>query len=301
MRPEPFAVVEPPDGDSPVLVEVPHAGLAMDAESLSWLAAPAHFVARDADLYVDELLSSSPEFGATLLCANLSRYVVDLNRSPDDFDGGTVTGGPGVDRPRGVVWRLTSSGMPALRKRLTAEEWQRRRSWVYQPYHDTLAAILERKRQRFGFALLLCGHSMPSPRRLTRSRSGLAITSPEICSLADLVPGTRGRTTAAAEWIDLVERVAEEHGLSVEHDTPYRGGFSTAHYGHPDHASHAVQIEIARHLYMDEETFKRKPEGFEKVQRFCNDLVGQRCTERPTTTPHSTPHVGPPSSPPASG
>ena len=301
MRCAPFNIDEPPDGDSPVLVEVPHAGLAIDAESLAWLSAPAHFIARDADLYVDELFVRSPELGATLLRANMSRYVVDLNRSGDDFDGGTVTGGPAIDRPRGVVWRLTSAGTPALRKRLSGAELLRRRAEFYQPYHDALCALLERKRQRFGFAILLCAHSMPSPIRSPQARLGRGILQQPTAPPADLVPGSRGRTSAAAEWIDVVQTVAETHTLHVQHDTPYRGGFSTGHYGQVDNHWHAVQIEIARRLYMDEETFEREAPGFERIRDFANDLVSQlvatarlRCAD---PTPASPNHVRVPSSP----
>jgi N-formylglutamate deformylase len=301
MRTAPFDVFEPPDGDSPVLVEVPHAGLAIDAQSLAWLSAPTHFIARDADLYVDELFEGTPKLGATLLRANMSRYVVDLNRSADDFDGGAVTGGPTTNRPRGVVWRLTSAGTPALRKRLSGAELLRRRAEFYQPYHDALRALLERKRQRFGLAILLCAHSMPSPNRPPRTRPMGGVRQQAAAPLADLVPGSRGRTSAAPEWIDLIQTVGETHALHVQHDMPYRGGFSTGHYGQVNNHWHAVQIEIARRLYMDEETFEPEPAGFERIQDFANDLVSQlvakarlHCTDAAPSSPN---HVRVPSSP----
>ena len=265
-----FEIVEPA-AESPVLVEVPHAGLWLDAESAAWTTAPARSIARDADLYVDELFADAVDAGATFMYARLSRYVVDLNRAPDDYDGAAVEGapaprGPGRERPRGMIWRLTSEGHPVLREPLHAAELTRRVSCFHQPYHDALARRLAEKRERFGFAVLLCGHSMPTP----RTRSGQPDPRMDI---ADLVPGTRGRTSADEVWIDLVERMGLEQGWRVQHDVPYRGGYSTSHYGRPAEDIHAIQVEIARRLYMNEETLARTAGDFSKVRAFARKLV----------------------------
>src|SRR5204863_2267958 len=92
---------------------------------------------------------------------------------------------------------------------------------------------------------------------------------------ADLVPGTRGRTTAAAAVIDLVDAHARAQGWVVRHDDPYRGGFSTWHYGKPDHHVHAIQVEIARRLYLDETTCAVVSKGFQGVRQFARSLVGR--------------------------
>jgi N-formylglutamate deformylase len=270
MEDRPFDIVEPDAGDSPVLVEVPHAGLQIDAQAASYMAAPSSSVARDADLYVDRLFANSPAAGATLLFARTSRCVVDLNRSEDDYDGAAVVGGPSRERPRGVIWRLSSDGLAVLNERIPASEYRRRIDLYYRPYHDAVARLLERKRRRFGFAVLLCAHSMPTPRG--NGRRGVE-------RQADLVPGSRGRTSASAEWIDLVEQVGCSHGWRVRHDAPYRGGYSTTHYGRPDAGIHAVQIEIARRLYMDERRLAPTTDGFEDVKRFATELVTEAVSQ----------------------
>lgn len=256
-----FDVVEPAD-DTPVLVEVPHAGMWVDAEAATWTAVPTHCLARDADLYVDELFADAPELGATLQRARMSRFLVDLNRGEDDYDRLAVEGGSDVDRPRGVIWRVASDGSAVLRDRLPRSEWERRMDRFHRPYHRSLRTILDRKRERFGFAVMICAHSMPTPRRSFG-------TSPP----ADVVPGTRGRTSAADRYIDLVDTVARERGWKVRHDVPYRGGYATGHYGRPDDGVHAVQVELARRLYMDERSLARTPDGFEATRGFARDLV----------------------------
>ena len=81
---EPFEVFEPRAGESPLVVEVPHAGLWLDAESLARTIVPARCIGRDADLHVDRLFQDAPGEGATLLVARTSRYLVDLNRGEND-------------------------------------------------------------------------------------------------------------------------------------------------------------------------------------------------------------------------
>ena len=269
---QPFEVVEPASGESPVLVEVPHAGLWLDAEALAHTIAPARSLARDADLYVDDLFRDAPSEGATLLVARSSRYLVDLNRAETDCDVDACEGGGKQPWPRGLIWRLTTDGDPILAERLPRRELERRLDLVYRPYHRALTAILERKRARFGFAILLAAHSMPST---GRRENGQPVRR------ADLVPGTRGRTTAAAPIIDRVEAHARALGWTVRHDDPYRGGFSTAHYGRPDHGMHAVQIEIARRLYMDEASLRIDATGFKTVRQFGRSLVARLAFAEP--------------------
>ena len=108
--------------------------------------------------------------------------------------------------------------------------------------------------------------------------SGRPVGPPQVIPRADIVPGTQGRTTAAGAVIDEVDRHCRAHGFSVRHDDPYRGGFSTAHYGRPDRATHAVQIEIARRLYMDEQSLGMDTRGFAAVREFGRTLVARLCS-----------------------
>jgi N-formylglutamate amidohydrolase len=92
---------------------------------------------------------------------------------------------------------------------------------------------------------------------------------------ADVVPGTLGRTSADARVIELVDQHFRAAGLSVRHDEPYRGGFTTAHYGRPLAGIHAIQVELNRALYMDEATCLPKPGDFERLQALLQRLVAR--------------------------
>ena len=229
------------------------------------MVVPARSIGRDADLFVDELFADAASVGASFIAANVSRYVVDLNRGPTEFDGLAVERGSPQNLPRGLVWRISTEGDPILAKRLTTAELERRMETVYRPYHAALTSLLERKKQRFGFAILLCGHSMPSQGRRGHVDVGVG--------RADVVPGTRNRTSAAGSLIDLVDEAIRDLGYSVKHDDPYKGGFSTGHYGRPQDDVHAIQIELARRLYMDEDELCSKSPGFERTRELCLSIV----------------------------
>src|SRR5688500_5424879 len=182
-----FSLTTPDAGHTKVVVEVPHAGLALPEAVRETSLVSMDVVLRDSDAYVDKLYARAPSAGASLLVAKVSRYVVDLNRAPNDVDPQTVPDHPdprGV-QPRGVVWRVTTEGRPAMREPLTYSALEERLRRFHAPYHEALERELVRKRERFGHAVLLAAHSMPSV-----SRTGVGASSPR----ADVVPGTRGRT-----------------------------------------------------------------------------------------------------------
>lgn len=269
----PFSIIEPTVPETPLVVEVPHAGISVDGPALALMAAPARSIGRDADLYVDELYADAPARGATSIVAHVSRYVIDLNRSEKDVDAETVEGAPrGARATRGIVWRLTSEGTRVLDAPISRIELQRRLDTFYRPYHEAIATLIERKRARFGYAIVLAAHSMPS---VGRTGHG----DPPI-HRADVVPGSRGRTSASNRFIDAVEAHARSAGFSVAHDDPYQGGFTTTHYGRPLADSHVVQVELARRLYMDEVSLQ-KHAGFSKLRGFCADLVERLGALRP--------------------
>jgi len=249
------------------MIEVPHAGLTVPDDVRDELSAPPDALMRDADIYVDRLFGNAPHLGATMLSAKVSRYVVDLNRASDDVDATTVSGHPAPAgmQPRGVVWRCTTDGRPILRRTLPYKALLSRLARYYTPYHEALDGSLRSLRARFGYALLVAGHSMPSMGRSLHADSG--------ARRADVVPGTQGRTTADARMIDLIDAHFRDAGLVVRHDDPYRGGYTTKHYGRPADGWHAVQIELNRALYVDEQTFEPKPGEFQRLQALLDGLV----------------------------
>ena len=262
-----YTLTEPERGETAVLVEVPHAGLAVPEPVRGAVTVSREVRVRDSDTYVDKLYEGAPSVGASLLAAHVSRYVVDLNRAPDDVDPETVPDHPdprGV-QPRGVVWRVTADGKGTLSEPLTYAKLQRRIALYHEPYHAALRDRIGAKRARFGHAIVLAAHSMPSASRAGRSSF----------QRADVVPGSRGRTSADARVIECVGEHFLEAGLSVKHDDPYRGGWTTAKYGKPQEGSHVIQVELNRGLYLDEASCRPKDGDFEALQALVVALVAK--------------------------
>ncbi|MDH3623239.1 MAG: N-formylglutamate amidohydrolase [Myxococcales bacterium] len=250
----------------PVLVEVPHSGLQIPTEIERELDTSPLAVLRDSDLYVDQLYARAPSFGATLLVSRVSRYVVDLNRGPDDVDSAAVPRHPNARHipARGVVWRARTDGTPLLRAPLTVDQFSQRLERYYEPYHRTLRDVASRIQERHGHVVVLAAHSMPSEgRRL----GGQPVPR------ADVVPGTHGRSTADGRIIDLIDAHFREAGLSVKHDDPYRGGWTTRNYGAPRRGRHVVQIELNRALYVDERSSEIKKDDFALLQTVLDQLI----------------------------
>jgi N-formylglutamate amidohydrolase len=200
-----------------------------------------------------------------MLVAHVSRYVCDLNRGEQDLDAHAAEGGTALSAPHGLVWRTTTEDKPALLAPLPREEIERRLQEIYRPYHQALERLIREKQERFGFAIVLCAHSMPSYGRAGHSDPGR--------HRADVVPGSRGRTTATRKVVETPEQVAQAFGWTVRHDDPYKGGFSTGHYGRPARGVHALQVELARRLYMNEQNLRKDPVGFARTREYCLELT----------------------------
>ncbi len=120
-------------------------------------------------------------------------------------------------------------------------------------------------RKEHGHVVIVAAHSMPS--------TGRRVFGGRHVRRADVVPGTRGRSTADGRIIDLIDRHFRDAGLSVKHDDPYRGGWTTSSYGAPRRGQHAVQIELNRALYVDERTSEIKKSEFARLQQVLDHLL----------------------------
>ncbi len=267
---EVFRIERPVEQTIPVVVGVPHAGDWIPDEVRAEMIIGDQVLRRDLDLYVDKLWRQAPALGATLLVSHVSRYVVDLNRAPDDVSPLTVQGGvrvaaPGYYQDRGVVWQTTTAGKAVMAGPMTAEQFQRRIAKYYTPYHQALAAEIERVRKKFGFCVLLDGHSMPSTGRRGHTDPG--------SQRAQIVPGDVDGASCDRTLRFVVEENYREHGYSVRSNEPYKGGWITRKYGEPSRRIHAIQIEVRRDLYMNERTFREEQPGMDRLTAACTDLI----------------------------
>lgn len=262
--------VERPEGAAlPIVVDVPHASEWIPPLVRDEMTVGPRPPKRDLDLFTDRIWRDAPLHGATLVESKVSRYVIDLNRAADDISAAAVAGANAVNQPgyykeRGVVWRTTTDGTPVMAAPMTPEAYELRIATFWRPYHDALLDEIERVRAEFGFCILVDGHSMPSQGRSLRRSDNRR---------ADIVPGDLDGTSCDG----TVSRTVVDHfrgvGYSVRPNDPYKGGWITRNYGAPARGVHAIQIEVNRDLYMDEKTFRARPDGLSRLTEACCELL----------------------------
>jgi N-formylglutamate deformylase len=221
----------------PLLVSIPHTGTAMPAEIAARFATPAVAALPDTDWHLHDLYAFAPELGAATLFAHWSRYVVDLNRAPD-----RARLYPGRDETT-LVPTSTFAGEPIYAPGRAPDEAEAaaRTERFWRPYHDRLAAELARLRERFGYALLLDAHSIVS--RVPRFHDG---------ELPGFMLGDADGTSAGPALSAAVHRALAASGHRTEVNFVFKGGYITRRYGRPAERVHALQLEMAQRLYMQE-------------------------------------------------
>lgn len=242
----------------------PHSGGVYPAEMVQAARLPVETLRGSEDAFVDRVIAGAPGLGAAVILARLARAYVDLNREPWELDpamfdeelpdyaqGRTARVAAGL----GAIPRVAGEGRPIYARKLTFAEARDRIELAHRPYHDALDRQLAAARAAHGAAILIDWHSMPAAAaRGVRGRGGSC----------DIVLGDRFGAACSPRLTALVERELEGMGYRVARNAPYAGGYTTEHYGRPAKRTHALQIEINRGLYMDEET--REPtEGLEKL------------------------------------
>ena len=271
--PPPLEVLEPAQQSAPVIYASPHSGDYYPPALLAASVLDPLTLRRSEDSFVHELFGAAPTHGSPLLRARYARVYLDVNREAYELDPAMFreplpahsnTTSLRVAGGLGTIARVVADGTEVYRDKLSLAEANWRLKSIYYPYHQTLETLLERTRQRFGYAVLVDCHSMPSIGGPMDGDGGQ--------SRPDIVLGDRFGTACAPSLIDLVQRMLAGYGYAVGRNTPYAGGFTTHHYGRPSAGFHTLQIEINRALYMDERSYRKLP-GFTVMQRHLSALI----------------------------
>ena len=272
-----FEILRPKGPRGPVVVSSPHSGRAYPAAFVAGARLDRDALRRSEDCFVDELFAAAPEHGAPLLRALFPRAYVDPNRAPFELDptmfddplpAFVETDTPHVYGGLGTVPRLVASGAEIHAGKLRFAEAEARIRACHRPYHAALAGLIEETRRRFGFVFLLDCHSMPSTDPGIGSETGDGGRARRL----DIVLGDRHGAACHGAIVDRAEAVLAARGLAVRRNAPYAGGYITRHYGRPETGAHALQIEINRALYMDEDRYERTA-GFARIAADMTALV----------------------------
>ena len=224
-------------GHGPLLISMPHVGTQIPPQQRARYTERA-LQAEDTDWFLDRLYAFAAAIGASLLVPQMSRYLIDLNRPPDNqpmYAGQNNTE---------LCPTRHFTGDPIYRAGQAPDEAEvRRRVFAYwQPYHDALRDELARLKARHGHVVLFDAHSIASV--LPWLFEG---------QLPHMNVGTVGGISCAPALREQVAAVfASQTEFTHVMDGRFKGGFITREYGRPADGVHAVQLEMCWRAYMDE-------------------------------------------------
>jgi N-formylglutamate amidohydrolase len=274
---DPVVVRRPSRQTVPIVFASPHSGQSYPVELLAASRLDPLSLRRSEDSFVDELFIAAPEYGAPLIAATFPRAWCDANREAWELDQGMFadrlpgwvnTTSARVGAGLGTIARVVASGESIYRGKLLFADAEQRIRTCWQPFHDGLEALIAETQATFGGCLLIDCHSMPTHGHVSRSGA----------KPADFVLGDAHGTACSPLVTRLVEELLTAQGFSVRRNDPYAGGYITRHYGRPREGVQALQIEIARDLYMNEARIERLS-GFADVQAAVTRLIA-RLAER---------------------
>jgi len=251
-------VLAPETQTLPLVFASPHSGRHYPPDFVAASRLDRLSLRRSEDGFVDEIFACAPRMGAPLLRANFPRAYVDANREPFELDPRMFvdplpayanTRSPRVAAGLGTIARVVANGADIYRDKLAFSEALRRIRNYYWPYHAALRELLDDTKTRFGGAILVDCHSMPS--------IGGPMDRDAGHRRVDFVLGDCHGTACSPEVTAAAERTLAGLGYHVTRNAPYSGGFVTRHYGRPENRIHALQIEVNRALYMDERRVTR--------------------------------------------
>jgi len=267
----PFEIIGPRRPQSPLIFNAPHSGRVYPKAFQERSCLGGKALRRSEDAFVDELFAPAAA-SATLLCARFPRAFLDVNREPYELDPALIegslpetanTGSQSVAFGLGTVPRIVAEGMSIYAGKLSLSEVEHRLDCLYHPYHRRLAELIETTQGRFGHAVLIDCHSMPSARSL-----GGAASRP------DFIIGDMNGKSCDKRLSDAAERCLSARGYAVTRNNPYAGGYITRNYGQPHNGVHTLQIEINRALYMNERAIV-KHQGFVHLAESLKDFIAE--------------------------
>jgi N-formylglutamate amidohydrolase len=265
----PYNLLRPEEQTAPVVLCSPHSGRVYPKAFLEASRLDAHTLRKSEDCFVDELFAPVVGLGAPLIAARFPRAYLDVNREPYELDPELFSGrlpdfantqSARVVGGLGTIARIVADTEEIYRERLPVGVAFERIERLYRPFHSALADLLESTRKRFGTAVLVDCHSMPS-----------ASMGQPTGGRPHFVLGDRFGASCDARLTRFIRDILQGAGYDVQVNRPYAGGFITEHYGNPGHGVQSLQLEINRALYLDEATLA-KNKDFPKLVRTLTDM-----------------------------
>lgn len=259
-----FIIIEAKTKKVPFVLSIPHCGTEFPDElkrdyKPSMMAAPD-----DTDWFVHELYNFASEMGVTIIHARYSRWVIDLNRDPKSAplynDGRIITGLTTSTDFFGNDIYLSEDKIP------NQQEVERRLEKYYWPYYAKIESLLNERINEFGKVLLWDAHSI---------RKSVPTIQKEY--FPDMILGNNDETTADPKIISTALNNLRSGDFEISHNKPFKGGYITRSFGNPEKNIHALQLEMNKILYMNDDELKFDENRADKVRvilkRTFNSLI----------------------------
>ena len=220
-------------GDTPVLVSMPHSGLNLTAAVEQGLTEKARMLP-DTDWFIPQLYDFLPALGVSVISANYSRYVIDLNRPFDDKPlYKTKTTGLFPDILFDSTALFTADQQPDSAHQEACKQA------IWQPYHQKIAEELARIKAKFGYAILFDAHSIAA--QVPMLFDG---------TLADFNFGNNNGVSCGVSLVNRLAEIVGQSRYSQVTNGRFKGGYITRSFGQPENHIHAIQLELSQATYL---------------------------------------------------
>jgi len=259
---DPFRITLPSATRIPILVSVPHCGITFPEEIKGEYDPSLIETCDDTDWFVDKLYGFAPTLGITMITAEFSRWVIDLNRTPDGTplytDGRIITE---------LCPAATFLGQPLYkdqRKKVDAGEVERRKKRYFIPYHQKISQMMAELKREFGTVLLWDCHSIRQVVPTIRKEK-----------FPDLILGSADGASAAESLITEALGSLSRGRYTLQHNDPFKGGYITRTYGIPSGSQHALQLEMSKINYMDDTESRYDPVRAGEIAKLLGDTLAR--------------------------
>ncbi|NJB71070.1 N-formylglutamate deformylase [Saonia flava] len=234
-----FKIIEPKKAIVPIVISIPHSGTTIPKDIKINLKKRMRRYMDDTDWYVHNLYEFASSLGITVIRTKINRWVIDLNRDPESLllynDKRLITTiAPTTDFFGKKIYK--SSNLEP-----DQTEINRRLANYYWPYYKELETLLQSRKREFGKVLLWDAHSI---------RHKVSTIQEEI--FPDMILGNNDGATAHPKLINTALNVLKSGEFKINHNLPFKGGHITRYFGKPENDIHALQLEMNKILYMDD-------------------------------------------------
>ncbi len=249
----PFTIIEPSAPKIPFILSIPHCGVAFPEEIKATYNSELIRQPDDTDWFLERLYDFASDLGITIIHANYSRWVIDLNRDPESHplynDGRIITAlTPVTDFLGNAIY-----SKPNLEP--NKEEVDRRLATYYWPYYQKIEKLIHEFQQEYRHVFFWDAHSIRSFVPTIRKDK-----------FPELILGNNDETTAHSELIQTAFQTLTNASFQVTHNTPFKGGHLTRYFGKPSKNVHALQLEMIKSLYMTEDELYYDEEKAKRVK-----------------------------------